>query len=97
VQREDRQHEKLQRMQHAAAIKAAEVDTFVIYALRHTCLTRWAELPEMDPFTLKKLAGHARIETTMRYIHMNDDRPRKALEKLWSAQGGHKTGHSDKS
>ena len=43
--------------QHAAALKASTVEPFVIYSLRHTCLTRWAELPGMDPFTLKKLAG----------------------------------------
>jgi integrase len=82
--------------QHADAIKAAKVDPFVIYSLRHTCLTRWAAIPGMDPFTLKKLAGHARIETTMRYVHMNDDRARSILQTTWPVQGGHKSGHSTK-
>ncbi len=69
--------------QHADAIKAAKVSPpFVPYSFRHTCLTRWAALPGMDLFTLKKLAGHARIETTNRYIHMNDERPRQLLEKI---------------
>jgi integrase len=80
--------------QHAAALKTAKLERFVIYSLRHTCLTRWAESPEMDVFTLKKLAGHSRIETTMRYIHMNDARTRKTLEKVWEERGGHKSGHS---
>jgi hypothetical protein len=51
----------------------------------------------MDVFTLKKLAGHARIETTMRYIHMNDTRARTTLEKVWKAQKGHKNGRSAES
>jgi hypothetical protein len=47
----------------------------------------------MDIFTLKKLAGHANIATTMRYVHMNGQRTRLALEKVWAAHGGHKNGH----
>jgi integrase len=69
--------------QHATAIKTAKLDPFVIYSLRHTCLTRWAAIPGMDIFTLMRLAGHSRIETTRRYIHMNDDRARRVLEKAW--------------
>jgi integrase len=55
---------------HLRALKASEVSPFVIYDLRHTCLTRWARY--MDPFTLKKLAGHESLETTMRYVHLNE-------------------------
>jgi len=43
----------------------------------------------MDPFTLKKLAGHADLNTTMRYVHWNDEDVRAAMEK---AQGGTKIG-----
>jgi hypothetical protein len=32
---------------------------------------------------LKKLAGHANISTTMRYVHMSDARAREAIEKAW--------------
>jgi hypothetical protein len=39
-------------------------------------------------------AVHARIETTMRYVHMNDARSKNVLKKFWEAQGGHKSGHS---
>lgn len=74
---------------HAKALTASEVPAFVPYDLRHTCLTRWAKV--MDPFTLKKLAGHADLNTTMRYVHLNDDDVRATMEK---AQGGHKNGHS---
>lgn len=73
--------------QHAAAIKASGVAPFVLYVLRHTCLTRWAE-SGMDTFTLKKLAGHSDIATTGRYVHMNDVGTRKAVEAAWKVQGG---------
>jgi len=69
--------------QHAAALQAAGVEPFVIYSLRHTCLTRWAE-SGMDAFTLKKLAGHADILTTTRYVHMSDATIRKAMEAAWA-------------
>ena len=74
--------------QHAKAITLSEVSAFVPFDLRHTCLTRWAKV--MDPFTLKKLAGHADLNTTMRYVHLNDDDVRAAMDK---APGGHKNGH----
>jgi integrase len=75
--------------QHAAAVTAAKVVPFVPYDMRHTCLTRWAKV--MDPFTLKKLAGHTDLNTTMRYVHLNDADVRAAMEK---ARGGHRNGHS---
>jgi len=74
---------------HSAAVTAAKVAPFVPYDMRHTCLTRWAKV--MDPFTLKKLAGHADLNTTMRYVHLNDDDVRAAMEKV---QHGHKSGHT---
>ena len=74
---------------HSAAVTAAKVAPFVPYDMRHTCLTRWAKV--LDPFTLKKLAGHADLNPTMRYIHLNDDDVRAAMDK---AQGGHKSGHN---
>ena len=79
--------------QHANALKNGKVEPFVIYSMRHTCLTRWAE-SGMDPFTLKRLAGHANIGTTARYVHMNDSRSREALQKAWEVQGRHNFGHS---
>jgi integrase len=75
--------------QRAKALSASKVPAFVPYDLRHTCLTRWAKV--MDPFTLKKPAGHADLNTTMRYVHLKDEDVRVAMEK---AQGGHKIGHN---
>jgi integrase len=76
--------------QHQKAIAESKVHPFVLYDLRHTCLTRWAKV--MDPFTLKKLAGHTDLNTTMRYVHLNDDDVRKAMEKT---QGWAQTEHTD--
>jgi integrase len=86
--------------QHLKAIKASGVPWFVPYDLRHTCLTRWARY--LDPFTLKKLAGHESLETTMKYIHLNEvDSEARLLEarkKIDSdrteVQGGHTFGHT---
>lgn len=86
--------------QHQKAIQESGVTPFVPYDLRHTCLTRWARY--LDPFTLKKLAGHESLETTMKYIHLNerdtDVRLAEARERMQSsaldAQGGHSFGHS---
>lgn len=74
--------------QHAKALASSGVARFVPYDLRHTCLTRWAKV--MDPFTLKKLAGHTDLNTTMRYVHLNDSDVLTAMQK---AQSGHNSGH----
>ena len=55
--------------QHATALKLSKIAPFVIYSLRHTCLTRWAE-SGMNPYELMRRAGHADLETTMRYVNM---------------------------
>jgi integrase len=55
--------------QHVLALKLCKVEPFVIYSLRHTCLTRWAE-SGMNPYELMRRAGHADLDTTMRYVHM---------------------------
>ena len=76
---------------HAKALELSSVAPFVLYDLRHTCLTRWAKV--MDPFTLKKLAGNTDLNTTMRYVHLNDDDVRKAMEK---AVAERKTEHASR-
>jgi integrase len=65
--------------QHAAAQKKSKVEPFVIYSLRHTCLTRWAE-SGMNPYELMRRAGHADLATTMRYIHMAN--PKKESQEV---------------
>jgi integrase len=71
-------------------VQLAEVESFTLYTLRHTCLTRWAA--HMDPYTLAYLAGHSDFSTTKRYVHPQAETVRAAMEKV--AQGRHNSGHS---
>jgi len=80
--------------QHANAVKeAARLSEgflgFEFYALRHTCLTRWA--PHMDPWTLAYLAGHRDMSITKRYVHPQEGPIREAMEKV---RRGHKSRHT---
>jgi len=78
--------------QHKAACQLAEVEYFVPYTFRHSCLTRWAEV--MDPYTLAYLAGHSDFSTTRRYVHPQAESVLEAMRKAQSARGTHKNGHS---
>ena len=75
---------------HANALEICGVEPFVLYTLRHTCITRWAKY--MDPFTLHVLAGHTDMNTTKRYVHPNEAHIREAMSKVW---GGHTSGHTN--
>ena len=64
-------------------LKTASVESFKLYDLRHTCLTRWA--PHMDPWTLMYLAGHADMAATKRYIHPQDAPTQEAMKRAREA------------
>jgi integrase len=81
------------RKQHAKALKASGVAVFELYVMRHTCLTRWAKW--MDPFTFHRVAGHADMKTTMRYVHPSDADMDEALVKARAVQSGHTFGHTE--
>jgi integrase len=78
--------------QHAKVLKASGVVPFELYVLRHTCLTRWAKW--MDPFTFHRVAGHADMKTTMRYVHPSDADMDEAIAKAREAQRGHTVRHT---
>jgi len=80
------------RKQHSKALTASGVAPFELYVLRHTCLTRWAKW--MDPFTFHRVAGHADMKTTMRYVHPSDSDMDEAVTKARDAEHGHSFGHS---
>lgn len=61
---------------------------FVLYSLRHTFLTRLGE-SGCDVWTLARIAGHASITVSSRYVHPSEDAVMEAMSRL----GGHKTGH----
>ena len=78
--------------QHRKVCRAAGLEHFPLYTLRHTCLMGWA--PHMDPWTLAYLAGHRDMSITKRYIHPQEHTTRAAMDRARAAQGGHKNGHS---
>jgi integrase len=69
--------------QHARALTASGVASFVLYTLRHTCITRWAK--HIDAYTLSVIAGHTDMNTTKRYVHPSDADVRAAMEKVRGA------------
>lgn len=69
--------------QHARALTASGVAPFVLYTLRHTCITRWAK--HIDAYTLHVIAGHTDMNTTKRYVHPSDADIRAAMEKARGA------------
>jgi integrase len=87
------------RKQHARSFKtlakeAAErtekpVRPFVLYALRHTFLTRLGQ-SGCDAWTLARIAGHASITISALYVHPSEDAVLDAMSRL----GGHKIGQS---
>lgn len=77
------------RKRHAKAMEVSKVRPFVLYSLRHTFLTRLGE-SGCDAWTLARIAGHASIAISTRYVHPSEDAVLAAVERL----GGHKIGHS---
>ena len=69
------------RVQHKNALKASKVQPFVIYALRHTFLTRLGE-SGCDVWTLARIAGHSSIKMSERYVHPGSDAVLNAMNRL---------------
>lgn len=54
---------------------------FVIHSLRHTMLTRLGEAGA-DAFTIMRIAGHASVTTSQRYVHPTPEGLERAFERL---------------
>lgn len=68
-------------------LKAARIPPITIHDLRRTGITR-ALLAGVPPITVQQLAGHKRIETTMRYYaQVNFDDLRAGIERAASLAG----------
>ena len=68
---------------HTNAVKKVGLNPreFVLYALRHTCLTRWGN-SGMDAWTLARLAGHSNIRQSMTYVHPSDQALHAAIDRM---------------
>jgi integrase len=77
------------RKQHQNALRTSKIRPFVLYSLRHSFLTRLAE-SGCDVWTLSRIAGHASLIMSQRYIHPSQDAILDAMARL----GGHKIGHT---
>jgi hypothetical protein len=75
--------------EEAAKRNGRTVRPFVLYALRHTFLTRLGQ-SGCDAWTLARIAGHSSITISARYVHPSEDAVLDAMSRL----GGTKTGHS---
>jgi integrase len=88
------------RKQHARVFRTLSKDAFekkekpmrpfVLYSLRHTFLTRLGQ-SGCDIWTLARIAGHASISISSRYVHPSDDSVLDAISRL----GGHRIGHNE--
>jgi integrase len=63
---------------------------FVLYSLRHTFLTRLGQ-SGCDVRTLPRIAGHASISISSRYVHPSEDKVLEAISRL----GGHNNGQTE--
>jgi integrase len=68
---------------HQMAVKKIGLNPrqFVLYALRHTCLTRWGN-SGMDAWTLARLAGHSNIRQSVTYVHPSDTALHAAIDRM---------------
>jgi len=60
---------------------AKPIAHFRIYDLRHTFLTRLGEA-NADPFSIQRIAGHASILVSQRYVHPTPERLEDAFVRL---------------
>jgi integrase len=67
--------------EHAAALAKAGLPHFVIYAARHTFLTRLGEAGA-DQGAIMKMGGHSDARIAARYNHPTDEKTQTAFDRL---------------
>ena len=67
--------------QHQRALRLSGVRPFVLYALRHTFLTRLGGAG-CDAWTLARIAGHSSIAMSARYVHPSQDAVMNIFSRL---------------
>ena len=93
------------RYQHVAVFNKANRDSegkplkkpllrpFILYAFRHTFLTRLGE-SGCDAWTLARIAGHSSIAISSRYVHPSEDAMLNAISRLNSSEGWAQNEHN---
>ena len=66
--------------------RAAKLPERSWHVLRHTLATHAAQLG-VNPWTLQRWLGHKRIDETMRYVHLAEERHRPIPERVLAAAG----------
>lgn len=66
---------------HRDVCERLGIAPFVPYTFRHSFLTKLGN-SNVDAFTLMKIAGHATVAMTMRYVHPQRDAIRRAFDGL---------------
>jgi integrase len=84
-----KQHARAFSNANKESIEMQKLTHWVLYAFRHTFLTRLGE-SGCDVWTLARIAGHSSIAISSRYVHPSEDVVLNAMERL----SGHKIGHS---
>jgi integrase len=74
------------RKKHKRAIAVSGVTPFGLYSLRHTFLTRLGAA-RCDVWTLARIAGHAKIAMSERYVPPSDDALQRAFGRLVQHEG----------
>ena len=77
----DHQHEKLARPKFKGERVYRFPAEFVLHSLRHTFLTRLGE-SGAGAFEIMKIAGHANVTISQRYVHPTPESQEKAFERL---------------
>jgi integrase len=52
----------------------------VVHSARHTALTNFG-LGQADPFSVQKIAGHAALSTTLKYVHATSESMKRAFQQ----------------
>lgn len=74
-----------QQFKLVASLVIKRTDALVLHSLRHTFCTRLGE-SGADAFTIMRLAGHASVTISQRYVHARQSVSRNAIERLEALQ-----------
>lgn len=79
-------HTKVCRPGHGKKRRYIFPRDFVLHSLRRTCLTRLGEAGA-DAFTMMKLAGHASVTISQRYVHPPGETAQLVFDRLETPTG----------